>query len=148
MKIDTEFESITAKFSDEQLGQLKEDILSNGIQEPLVVWAGYDILLDGHKRYAIADLYGLDFETTEVELPGRYCAKLWIVNRELERDDLATSREMYLKGLQLVFGNKAKLEWARAKVDRKTIKLQGVDNVVVDSEFKALIPSPNEKELE
>ena len=155
MKIDTEFKSIATRLTDKKLKELEADILANGIREPLVVWAGHDILVDGHHRYAIAQKHGLDFETVEQEFSSRYAVSLWIATKQLERDDLSPIRRNYMKGVQLVFGDKVEAEHAQeASVQQdkpsqpSTPSEQETCGVIVDSEFKDLIPLPSDKELE
>lgn len=158
MKIDTEFKSIATRLTDKKLKELEVDILANGIREPLVVWAGHDILVDGHHRYAIAQKHGLDFETVEQEFSSRYAVSLWIATKQLERDDLSPIRRNYMKGVQLVFGDKVEAEHseqsqeASAQQDKSPQppepSKQETCGVIVDSEFKDLIPLPSDKELE
>src|ERR1017187_4064584 len=47
-----------------------------GCRDALVVWRG--LLLDGHNRLAICNRHGIPYDTTEIELPDRESAKLWI----------------------------------------------------------------------
>ena len=60
IRIDKEFESLIPPLSKDEFMQLEENILKEGIRDPLVVWdgpEGYGILLDGHNRYKIANKY-------------------------------------------------------------------------------------------
>jgi hypothetical protein len=45
---------------------LEQNILRDGIREPLAVWKG--TILDGHNRYEIAKRHKLPFSTEEIEI--------------------------------------------------------------------------------
>jgi len=53
LRIDAEFQKLIPPLSKEEQDQLEEDIVAHGCLDPLKVWAGQDIILDGHHRYAI-----------------------------------------------------------------------------------------------
>lgn len=57
-------------------------------REPLVVWAGRGILLDGHQRFEICTRLGIAFRTVEVKLKNRKAALLWIEENQLGRINL------------------------------------------------------------
>ena len=89
--IDPEFRDLIPRPSDEEFAQLEANILAAGeITDPLVVWKGRGILLDGHNRYAIAEQHGLtQYQVYESEeLPDRQAAIRWIARRQLGRRNL------------------------------------------------------------
>lgn len=96
MEIDAELRGLIRPLSDEEFEQLKESILAEGIRDPLVVWNG--ILLDGHHRYKIAQEYGLEFETIEIELQDKEAAKEWIITNQLGRRNLTPLEASYYRG--------------------------------------------------
>ena len=63
-----------------------------------MIWAGHNILLDGHNRYAIAQKHGLKFKTVEIKLPGRDDVKRWIFNNQLGRRNLSPQQASYIRG--------------------------------------------------
>ena len=67
--IDAEFKNLIPPLTDEELQQLEQNILSDGIREPLVIWNS--TLIDGHNRYAIAQKHNLPFQTTEKNFDSR-----------------------------------------------------------------------------
>jgi N6-adenosine-specific RNA methylase IME4 len=88
--IDPEFKKLIPALLPNELTQLEENILRDGCQEPLSIWAhnGVNILIDGHNRYTICKKHHLPFETVTVSLPNRDHAELWIDNRQLGRRNL------------------------------------------------------------
>ena len=96
MEIDAELRGLIRPLSEEEYEQLKASVLAEGIRDPLVVWNG--ILLDGHHRYKIAQEYGLEYQTVEIELPDREAAKEWIYANQLGRRNLTAEAASYYRG--------------------------------------------------
>lgn len=84
--IDDEFRDLMPPLAKEKRAQLEENLLRDGIREPLTIWQG--ILIDGHHRYEIAQAHGLDFQTVEMQFDSRDDVKLWIVKNQFGRRDL------------------------------------------------------------
>ena len=84
--IDNEFRDLIPPLSDDEFKQLEENILRDGIRDPLTVWNG--ILIDGHNRYEIAQKHGLTFKTTELHFADRNEAKIWIIKNQIGRRNL------------------------------------------------------------
>jgi len=96
--IDPEFRAAIPTLSEEELSQLRENILAEGIRDPLVLWAEHNTILDGHNRYDIACDYALSFQTAEVQLPDRDAAMLWIIRNQLGRRNLHPDAASLLRG--------------------------------------------------
>jgi hypothetical protein len=88
IKIDAEFQRLIPPLTDEEFKQLTINILADGCLDPLVIWKGHDIILDGHNRYRIVKENNLPFNTTEIDLPDRIDAKIWIHRHQLGRRNL------------------------------------------------------------
>ena len=86
--INPKFESLIPKLSDDEFKQLEENILRDGITEPLAVWNG--TLIDGHNRYKLAKKHGLDFETREMNFDSEDDAEIWIIKNQFGRRNLST----------------------------------------------------------
>lgn len=91
--IDEEFKTLCLRITEEEGIQLRENIKENGFRDPIVVWKGRGILLDGHNRYRIWLLKfdadpGLAPDIVEVELEDRDAAKAWIAKNQLGRRNL------------------------------------------------------------
>jgi len=89
-KVDPEFAAIIAPLSAEEHQQLESNLVAEGCRDALVVWHG--LLLDGHNRLAICNCHGIPYDTTEIELPDREAAKLWIEENQIGRRNLTTDQ--------------------------------------------------------
>jgi 16S rRNA G966 N2-methylase RsmD len=81
--IDPEFRAIIPPLSDEEAAGLEENILAHGCRVPLDVWRG--ILLDGHHRLTVCEKHGIPFRTSEIYLPDRRAAMVWIAKNQRDR---------------------------------------------------------------
>lgn len=72
MRIKKEYKTLIPPLSPEEYQYLEENILKDGVREPLVVWG--DILIDGHNRYEICQKHGITYKT---------------VNKDFESDEEA-----------------------------------------------------------
>ena len=100
LRIDPEFESKIPPLREEELKQLEENILADGVViNPLIVWKG--IIVDGHNRYRILQKHPeIQFTTYEKQFSDRYAAIAWICKNQLGRRNLTPQQFKYLIGLQ------------------------------------------------
>jgi hypothetical protein len=96
--IDEEFKSLIPVLTPEEKSQLEQNLLSEGCRDPLVIWKGHNILLDGHNRYEICVKNGLEYELIEIELPDREDAHLWMMRNQLGRRNLQPEALSYFRG--------------------------------------------------
>jgi ParB-like chromosome segregation protein Spo0J len=100
LKIDPEFESRLVPLSVEEFEQLEENIVSQKVCfSPIVVWNGYDIILDGHNRYKICKKHGIErYEIIEKSLSDRQAALEWIDKNQLGRRNLSPDQLSLIRG--------------------------------------------------
>ena len=98
LTIDPEFKGKIPPLREEELKQLEENILADGvIINPLIVWD--DMIVDGHNRYRILQKHPeIQFTTYEKEFPDRYAAIAWICKNQLGRRNLTPQQFKYLVG--------------------------------------------------
>ena len=98
LTIDPEFEGKIPPLREEELKQLEENILADGVViNPLIVWDG--VIVDGHNRYHILQKHPeIQFTTYEKEFPDRYAAIAWICKNQLGRRNLTPQQFKYLVG--------------------------------------------------
>jgi len=94
--INNELKNFIRPLRDEEYEKLKESILAEGVRDPLIVWNG--MLLDGHHRYKIAQEFGIEYKTIEVNLPDMDTAKEWIIKNQLGRRNLTEQEASYYRG--------------------------------------------------
>jgi len=93
-KVDNEFAGLIAPLTAEERQQLEANLIAHGCRDALVVWRGS--LLDGHNRLEICNRHGLAYEITEIELPDRESAKLWIEENQIGRRNLTLDQRAAL----------------------------------------------------
>ena len=87
LTIDPEFEAKCPPLTDDELSQLEENILEEGlVLMPLIVWN--DTIVDGHNRY----------RTHEKNFNSKYEALSWICKNQLGRRNLTPQQKKYLIG--------------------------------------------------
>ena len=98
LTIDPEFEGKIPPLREEELKQLEENILTDGVViNPLIVWDG--VIVDGHNRYRILQKHPeIQFTTYEKQFPDRYAAIAWICKNQLGRRNLTPQQFKYLVG--------------------------------------------------
>ena len=88
LTIDPEFASKIPPLREEELKQLEENILADGVViNPLIVWNG--VIVDGHNRYHILQKHPeIPFSTYKKAFSDRYAAIAWICKNQLGRRNL------------------------------------------------------------
>jgi len=116
IRIDPEFQNLIPALTPEEFSQLKENILSEGVRDPLVCWRNGDLtLLDGHNRYRICKENEIHFNIIERDLKNREEAKTWIIKNQFGRRNLNKyQRSVLALQLEDIFREKAKEKQAEA----------------------------------
>jgi hypothetical protein len=102
--IKDDFKKLIPPLSDEELAQLEENIIRDGIREALIIWKVNDeyVLVDGHNRFFISQKHGISFNVKEIEFSSEEDAKSWMVLNQLGRRNLSPENQSYLRGLQYI----------------------------------------------
>ena len=107
MIIDAEFKALIPALTQDEFSQLEENVLRDGIQDPLKIWNG--TLIDGHNRYEIAQRHGLTFSTTEMNFASRDDVIEWIIKNQFGRRNLsAYDRSLLALKLKPIIAAKTK----------------------------------------
>lgn len=98
LTIDPEFEAKCPPLTEDELSQLEENILEEGlVLMPLIVWN--NTIVDGHNRYRIALAHpGIEFRVHEKHFNNKYEALSWICKNQLGRRNLTPQQKKYLIG--------------------------------------------------
>ena len=97
--IDRVFSGIIMPLTTEELGQLERNLLAAGrCRDPLVVWKGRNILVDGHNRLTLCEKHKLASNVVEMEFADQDAVMDWIRQNQLGRRNLAPEAMSYLRG--------------------------------------------------
>ena len=94
--VDREFQELLEPHTAEEIEQLRENIRRDGkVIDPIIVWEGTNIIVDGMTRYGLAVEMGFPYERKLMHFENRDAVKLWIYSHQFGRrngDGLAKSR--------------------------------------------------------
>jgi N6-adenosine-specific RNA methylase IME4 len=108
LKINPAFQALIPELTDEEKAQLEENLLENGIREPISTWNG--TIIDGHNRYGLAKKHGLEFSAVSYEFQNEADVILWIIKNQFGRRNLsAWNRSILALKLKPVIAEKAKI---------------------------------------
>lgn len=148
MRIEKEFEGLLPPLTDEEFRQLEENILEDGIRDPLVVWktpSGNEVLVDGHNRLKIAQKHNLKYETVYMTFDDFDDVKLWIYRNQKGRREMnpvqhievleelkpALAKEAKRNSLANLKNSESQKSDARGRTDEKIGKMAGVSRDTV-----------------
>ena len=107
IKIDNEFKSLIPSLAENEYQQLEENLLQNGIREPLSIWG--EVLIDGHNRYEIAQKHDLEYQTVKYDFESRNDVIFWIIKNQFGRRNLSSyDRSLLALKLKPVIAERAK----------------------------------------
>lgn len=100
IKISIDFENLIPKQTMEQFKQLEENVLKEGgARNPLVVWKGRGILVDGHHRLRILKAHPeIKYSVIEQEFEDEDEVKEWIIKNALGTRNLTEMQSTELRG--------------------------------------------------
>lgn len=98
--VDPRFRDKIPKPSEEELRTLEDNILTDGVvRDPLVLWAGKNILVDGHNRWDIIQRHPqIPYSTTERHFDTEEDVIIWICRNQRGRRNI--SKVVYDKLIQ------------------------------------------------
>lgn len=102
------FKDLIPPLKADELVQLEQNILREGVRDPLVVWN--DTLVDGHNRYAIATKHGLPYNVVEKLFDTDDDAKIWIIRNQFGRRNINDfQRGLLALDLKVILAARAKV---------------------------------------
>ncbi len=100
LKVKPEFQRLIPLQSKGELTALEESIKVEGCRDPIVVWKGHGIVLDGHTRRELASKHKQQVKVREVELPDEQAAIDYILQIQRQRRNLTREALSYLRGAE------------------------------------------------
>lgn len=90
MIIDPEFATLLSLGTGTENDLLEAELVKDGgPRDPLLVWAGTGILVDGHRRWKLIEKHSLSYTTKEVEFESRDAVVKWMLLHQLSRRSLS-----------------------------------------------------------
>src|SRR3990167_10656613 len=83
--IDEGFKGLIKPLTPEEKFYLEKSIKAEGCREPLIVWRGKGILVDGHNRYEICSRLNISYEVNEKDFDSRISVEAWICLNQIGR---------------------------------------------------------------
>ena len=129
--VDPEFAALIPPLQANELAQLEANIVQDGCREPLSVWAGHNVLLDGHNRLTICNQHDLPFKTVEIAgLDNRDDAMLWIIANQMGRRNLPAIDMIGLQeAREPIWARKAKANMQAGGVIGSAMTNRGLPNL-------------------
>ena len=81
-------QNATPSMAFSELEMLQGSIDEDGVLNPLVVWKGRNVLVDGYYRYMYCHEKGIPFDIVEKEFADETEAVLWVVRQQIARRNL------------------------------------------------------------
>ena len=90
IKINYDFENLLPKQTADQFRQMEENMIAEGgAHDPLIIWDGHDVLLDGHHRMRVLKAHPeLSWYPKYVSLTDEDDAKEWIIKKAIGERNL------------------------------------------------------------
>lgn len=157
LKIDRTIRELIPPLTSQEYSDLEDSIIKGGCRHPIVIWAGKDIIIDGHNRYDICVKNKIEFKVEEIEFATKKEALIWMYDTQLGRRNLtdAARIELALKRdalrgnvsvsnltrerrdeiageLDVSQGNIAKVKKVITKGDKKTKKAMRDGNISIN----------------
>lgn len=100
--IDPDLKAFIRPLSEEEFGQLEENIVREGCKDALIVWKDGDrhVLVDGHNRHRICQKHKLDFKVEVKDFKDAAEVKDYMLKVQLGRRNLTQEEISYYRGLR------------------------------------------------
>ena len=89
LEINRELQELVPALSKPEQDALIASLNVEGCRQPITVWKGKNIIIDGHNRYAICNKFDIPFKVEELEFEDEYRVKIWMINNQLARRNLS-----------------------------------------------------------
>lgn len=100
IEIRQDFKDLIPPLTEAELDQLERSLLAQmRARDPLIVWKGNGVLLDGHNRYSICTKHNIPFDVVEMRCSSEQAAKNWIILNQLGRRNVAPDVASVLRGM-------------------------------------------------
>ncbi len=99
LRIDSELASLLPPHTESELATLEYLLATEGCLDPIIVWRGRGIILDGMARYPICERRRIRFTIIEIDQPDMAAAREWMIRHQLGRRNLPPIAASYCRGM-------------------------------------------------
>jgi hypothetical protein len=117
LKVNPAFQSLIPLQSRGELLALEQSIQAEGCRDPLHVWQGHNVVLDGHTRRDLCMKYKKQVKVHDVELADEKAAVEYILAIQRQRRNLTREAMSYFRGVEY---NAVKQEHGGSRRGRKS----------------------------
>lgn len=96
--IDETIKNRLFKLREDELKQLEENILKEGLREPIVLWKDHNIIIDGHHRYEICKKHKIKGKVKYMEFNTKEDVLEWVDKNQYGRRNLTDKQRDLLLG--------------------------------------------------
>ena len=89
LEIKQEFFNLIPPLSQDEVQSLILSLRAEGCRQPIIVWKGKNIIVDGHNRYAICTKLKIPFEVEGIEFKDENEVMIWMINNQFARRNLS-----------------------------------------------------------
>jgi len=100
LKVKPEFQRLIPLQSREEFRALDASIQAEGCRDPLHVWKGHNVILDGHTRHELCKGHKLKVKVREIDLPDERAASEYILQLQRQRRNLTREAMSYFRGVE------------------------------------------------
>jgi hypothetical protein len=100
LKVNPAFQSLIPLQSKGEHRALEQSIQAEGCRDPLLVWKGRDVVLDGHTRRELCMGYKKKVRVQEIDLPDEKAAVEFILQIQRQRRNLTREAMSYFRGAE------------------------------------------------
>jgi hypothetical protein len=100
LKVNAAFQALIPLQSKGELLALEQSIEAEGCRDPLLVWKGHNVVLDGHTRRELCQKHKKQVKAREVELPDEKAAIEYILSIQRQRRNLTREAMSYFRGAE------------------------------------------------
>jgi hypothetical protein len=98
LKVDPAFRRLIPLQSRGEFRALEQSLKAEGCRDPLLVWKGHNVVLDGHTRRDLCIYLEKQVKVREVELPDERAAAEYILELQRQRRNLTREAMSYFRG--------------------------------------------------
>ena len=98
LRTDPQIAELLAPLTKDEMRGLLESIQEEGVRDPIVVWKGHDIIVDGHNRYKICNDYDYPFETVERDFEDIDEVLAWVIKNQIGKRNVTEEQRVNLIG--------------------------------------------------